>query len=333
MKKPIVQVKNLVKIYGQGLGRVEALRGMEIEVYPQEFVIIFGPSGSGKSTLLNIISGLEEPTKGEVWVDGEDLTRLTPYQRAVFHRDKVGMVFQAYNLISSLTVMQNITLPLVFAKVPKRIREKRAKELLDEFGLSSLASRLPTEISGGQMQRVGIIRALINRPPLIIADEPTGNLDSVATHQVMKIFRQLNERYQTTVIVVTHDSSLFSYADRIVFILDGKRVKERVYHPRRKRKLKRIPFDRLLAQEKNRQKRKIWQLLPIFLSRSQLASLEEEELKRTVTLLERRIRKEITQKELFERLDRPLKAGGAGLYRATAQHLSETLELVLNTFY
>ncbi len=228
--KPIIQVDNVTKTFGQGDIEVQALRGISLKVFKGEFVIIFGPSGSGKSTLLNIISGLDSVTTGKVTIDGVDLESLSGNERAKFHRDKVGIVFQAYNLIPTLSIRQNIALPLVFAGVPHEERRARADKLLEEFQLSSLANRLPVEASGGQQQRVGIMRALVANPPILIADEPTGNLDSKTSEDVMRLFRNLNQNLGVTLVVVTHDPTQFPWADRVIHVLDGKIIKQTIYH-------------------------------------------------------------------------------------------------------
>ncbi len=228
--KPIIQVDNVTKTFGQGDIEVQALRGISLKVFKGEFVIIFGPSGSGKSTLLNIISGLDSVSTGTVTIDGIDLESLSGNERAQFHRDKVGIVFQAYNLIPTLSIRQNIALPLVFAGVNHEERRARADKLLEEFQLSSLANRLPAEASGGQQQRVGIMRALVANPPILIADEPTGNLDSKTSEDVMKLFRNLNQNLGVTLVVVTHDPTQFPWADRVVHVLDGKIIKQTIYH-------------------------------------------------------------------------------------------------------
>jgi putative ABC transport system ATP-binding protein len=334
MNQPIISIRNLVKNFGQGDNLTRVLRGLDINIYSGEFVIIFGPSGSGKSTLLNIINGLETPTSGDVIIDGQNLTTLSDAQKAEFHRDKIGMVFQAYNLISSLTVLQNITLPLVFAKVEKRQRVARANELLRSFGLEKLANRLPSEISGGQMQRVGIMRALVNHQPIIVADEPTGNLDSVATKVVMELFTDLNRQYQNTLIVVTHDSSLFAYADRIIHILDGQVVKETVRQKSTtKSKLQSTSFDNFVAEETNKNRRRYLDILAMVLSRNQLASFDEIELSRTLDLIDRRLKQQISSSQFYELLDKPVKQGGAGLYQPTTKYLSESLDNILKIVF
>ena len=332
MTKITIQTQNLVKNFGSGESLTKVLRGLDIQIYAGEFVIIFGPSGSGKSTLLNIINGLETPTSGNIIIDGENIGHLSDAERAIFHQQKIGMVFQAYNLIPSLSVIQNITLPLVFAKVPKVERDVRAKKILADFELSNLALRLPSEISGGQQQRIGVMRALISNPPIVIADEPTGNLDSIATHNVMRLLLGLNRKYNNTTLIVTHDLSLSKYADRIVHIVDGSVIKESIKqkpdlslaksdHP--------SPFAIALKNTKDSLSRKILHVLHALLSSDQLDSLEAKELSQTLKFLAARKLGHIDQHELFTCLDKSLSDGGAGLYRSTAHHLADNFESML----
>lgn len=330
MDTAAVEVRNLTKNFGTGSSMTKVLRGMNISIMPGEFVIIFGPSGSGKSTLLNIINGLENPTSGQVIIDGEDISRLEDNARARFHQNKIGMVFQAYNLISSLTVSQNITLPLVFGRHPLVQREQRAKELLQDFALTELEHRLPSEISGGQAQRVGVMRALVNNPPIIVADEPTGNLDSVSSKKVMDLFCQLSEKYHNTLIVVTHDQGLFRYADRIIHVLDGTVIKEVVRASSKTRtKSEETVYDRMLAHTKKPDQRRLLRLLHAILSPSQLSSFDQTELDRTIEFIQSFSQGKIDSHELYVALDKPVSEGGAGLYRSTAHHLAESMENML----
>lgn len=331
MSRCTVQAQNLIKNFGSGENTVYVLRGLNIRIYSGEFVIIVGPSGSGKSTLLNIINGLEKPTSGNIVIDGKDISNLDDMKRAQFHQQKIGMVFQAYNLIPSLSVVQNITLPLVFAKIPKVEREIRAKKILEEFELTKLAERLPSEISGGQQQRIGVMRALITNPPIVIADEPTGNLDTVATHSVMKLFLDLNRKYKNTTLIVTHDLSLTKYADRVVHIVDGSVVKESSRRLNNTNLVKNdnSPFELALKNTKDSISRKILRILTVLLSPAQLYSFSESELSNTIKFLKNRQSGDIDQHQLFENLDNPLISGGAGLYRPTAQHIADNFENML----
>ncbi len=325
----IIETKNLVKNYGSGAGLNKVLRGVDMQVIDGEFVIVFGPSGSGKSTLLNIIAGLEQPTSGTITIDNQDISRLNSDDRALFHRDKVGMVFQAYNLIPSLTVMQNITLPLIFSKISKKEREDRAMGLLRKFKLEQLARRLPVEASGGQMQRVGIVRALITEPPIIIADEPTGNLDSVSTRTVMELFAELNDEFHNTLLVVTHDPSLAKYGDRIIHVLDGKVIKE---NPRKKVRTEQeqlSPYESLVKNEKNQLRRHMLDLLALMLSQPQLMSFSDDEIKGIVNTMILRYQNKISGKDMHAMLDKPVQDGGVGLYAPTAEHLTEHFDQIL----
>jgi len=329
MNRAVVEIKNLVKNFGEGGSETKVLRGMSFEIMAGETVLIFGPSGSGKSTLLNIINGLEKPTSGDVIIDGVNIGLMDDSAKAVFHQQKIGMVFQAYNLIPSLSVLQNITLPMMFARMPKSEREKRAKELLKAFGLSELTNRLPSEISGGQQQRVGIMRALIGNPPIIVADEPTGNLDSVATKNVMKLFSELNDKYNNTLIIVTHDQSLFKYADRIVYILDGSVVKEAAHRSKEKRESATVSvFHRAMAKASVKDRRML-RILDFMMSDAQLDGFSQKELESTISLMDRRRRGEIDGEELYKMLDRPRKRGGVGLYEPTARHIADGLNNIL----
>lgn len=225
----IIRLKDVKKIYDIGTPReTQALRGIDLEISLAEIVVIFGTSGSGKSTMLNILAGLDTATSGTVEVDGKNLTQMKPHELALYHQYKVGMVFQSYNLVPTFTVMQNITMPARLAGFKRATYLQRGRDLLKQFDLEKLLHRLPSEISGGQAQRVGIMRAFMNRPSFIIADEPTGNLDSVNSEHIMELFKQLNTETNTTMMIVTHDSTLFKIADRVVHVLDGKIIKQTI---------------------------------------------------------------------------------------------------------
>ena len=227
--KYAVELIDVYKDYITGSNVVHALRGITLRIRKGEFVAIMGPSGSGKTTLLNIIGALDRPTKGKVYIDGIDLSKLTDEELSYIRNRKIGFVFQAFNLINRTSVLRNITLPAIIAKVPKKERIKRAKELIKILGLDeSMLPRRPVQLSGGQQQRVAIARALINNPSIILADEPTGNLDSKTGAEIMKYLRLLNEKFGTTIIVVTHNRMVAEMADRILYIKDGKIVGEEV---------------------------------------------------------------------------------------------------------
>ncbi|MEQ9715915.1 MAG: ABC transporter ATP-binding protein [Candidatus Asgardarchaeum sp.] len=223
-----VEIINVHKVYKVGEIKVHALRGANLKVRRGEFIAIMGPSGSGKSTLLNLIGALDKPTEGKVIIDGIDISTLNNDQLAKFRNEKIGFIFQNFNLINRSKVIRNIELPAIIKGMPKRERMKRALELLKALGLEGLHNRRPKHLSGGQQQRVAIARALINSPQIILADEPTGNLDSVSGREVMSYLRMMNEKFGTTVIVVTHDREVGEMADRIVHIKDGMIIGEEI---------------------------------------------------------------------------------------------------------
>ncbi|MEI8360559.1 MAG: ABC transporter ATP-binding protein [bacterium] len=229
MANPIIKVEGLNVAYNLGkANEVRALNDINIEIFPEEFIIFFGPSGCGKSTLLYAISGLEHNIQGNIYVHDKNITQFNNQENLNFHRKTIGMIFQAFYLIPSLTVAGNVTLPQVFLNENKGIRRKKALDLLEYFGVRAQANKLPTELSGGQQQRISISRALINDPEIIMADEPVGNLDSKSSQDVMDILRNLNEKQKKTVILVTHDPSYLSIAHRVFFIRDGRVVDVKV---------------------------------------------------------------------------------------------------------
>ncbi len=223
-KTPIIQVKNLYKIYCVGETRVRALNGVDFEIYKGEFCAIVGTSGSGKSTLLNMLAGLEKPTKGEIVIGGEHIEKLSEKELVAFRRERVGFIFQAYNLLNTMNALENVAMPLTFRGVAKKERLARAQKYLNLVGVGEQARHMPNQMSGGQQQRVGIARALVVNPQIIFADEPTGNLDSHTTMDVMKLMQNIVRKRKQTLVMVTHDNNLASYADRQIRIIDGKIV-------------------------------------------------------------------------------------------------------------
>ena len=217
----IIRLKSLTKKYKIGGEVITALNNVNLEIAQGEFICILGTSGSGKTTLLNITAGLERPTNGSVIINGVELSKVKEKDMAVFRRKYMGFIFQSYNLIPSLTALENATLPLIFSGVGIKERNKRAKELLVELGLGNMLFNKPTQMSGGQQQRVAIARALINNPEIIFADEPTGNLDSKTTNEIMELLIKLVKEKNRTLIMVTHDLELAQYADRVVHMVDG----------------------------------------------------------------------------------------------------------------
>lgn len=212
-----------------GETRVQALKDVNLNITRGSFTVVMGPSGSGKSTLLYLLGGLDWSISGSIVVDGEEIEKMDENALAIYRRSKVGFVFQSFNLISSMPSIENIAFPLRFARVTSRERIKRSKVLLESLGLSDRSHHKPSELSGGQQQRVAIARALINDPPLILADEPTGNLDSGTGLSIMQLLSELNHAGKT-IIVVTHDPRMRQFATNMVYLLDGKVVTEQEYH-------------------------------------------------------------------------------------------------------
>ena len=216
----MIQLKDICKFYQVGEDRVRALDHANLHIYPQEFVSIIGPSGSGKSTMLNIIGCLDVADAGEYLLDGLPIESYSENQLAKIRNEKIGLVFQQYNLIPKLTAEENVELPLIYQKVPKRERVERVKEALDKVIMYPRAKHLPTELSGGQQQRVSIARAIVTRPKLILADEPTGALDSRTSREIIDIFHDLHSQ-GNTIVLITHDNNIAREAERSIHILDG----------------------------------------------------------------------------------------------------------------
>ena len=222
----ILKVEHLSKIYGQGENEVRALDDVSFSVEKGQFVAIIGPSGSGKSTLLHILGGVDRPTSGKVWLEGQDVFAQNEEQLAIFRRRQVGLIYQFYNLIPVLDVTENITLPVLLDG--RKINAERLEKLLETLNLTDRAHHLPNQLSGGQQQRVSIGRALMNAPAVVLADEPTGNLDSKNSQEIVELLKKSNREYGQTLIVITHDESIALQADRILAIEDGRIIRDEV---------------------------------------------------------------------------------------------------------
>jgi putative ABC transport system ATP-binding protein len=226
----VLKVENIVKVFESAAGRVAALRGVNLSIRKGEFVAIVGPSGSGKSTLLNMIGALDRPTSGRVFINGVDVFLLSDSDLATMRNHLIGFIFQSYNLINRTTVLKNVELPAILSGMEGSKKEQRAMKILDVLGIGDKARFKPSTLSGGQQQRVAIARALMNDPAMILADEPTGNLDTKTGQEVFDLLRMLSNKFRRTVIMVTHNPELAEATDRAIFIRDGKIEKEVVYH-------------------------------------------------------------------------------------------------------
>lgn len=225
-KSPLMSLRNISKSYQIGDTSHEVLRGITLAITPREFVAIMGPSGSGKSTIMHIMGGLDTATTGEYRLQGENISHLTDDQLARIRNRDIGFVFQAFNLLPRTTVIKNVERPMMYSDIPSLTRNERAREMLELVHLEANAQKVPNQLSGGEMQRVAVARALVMNPQIILADEPTGNLDSKASLEIMTLFKTLNKKGHT-VVVITHDPEVAAYADRIVSIKDGRIVSDR----------------------------------------------------------------------------------------------------------
>ena len=225
----LIKISDLCKVYGQGANRVTALDHVSLTIEKGEFIAIIGPSGSGKSTLLHIIGGVDIPTSGKVYLNDQDVYAQSSEKLAIFRRRQVGLIYQFHNLIPTLNVVENITLPILMDK--RRVNQERLEELLHLLGLSERRTHLPNQLSGGQQQRVSIGRALMNAPAVMLADEPTGSLDSQNGKEIIELLKLSNKRYGQTLIIVTHDENIALQADRIIGIQDGKVVRDERVRP------------------------------------------------------------------------------------------------------
>ncbi|MCE7984962.1 MAG: ABC transporter ATP-binding protein [Caldilinea sp. CFX5] len=219
--QPVIAVQGVTKIYTMGDIEVRALRGINVEIWPGEMVAIMGPSGSGKSTLMNVLGCLDVPTEGSYKLDGVNVSELSDSQLAEIRCRKIGFVFQSFNLLPRTSARANVELPLIYAGIGSRQRRKRAEEMLQLVGLGERLDHKPNELSGGQQQRVAIARALTNQPAMILADEPTGNLDSKTSIEIMQLFQRLNREHGITIIFVTHEADIAAYCKRVIYVRDG----------------------------------------------------------------------------------------------------------------
>ena len=227
MSEPVIRIRDLTRDYAMGTETVRALRGVSLDIHPNEYVAIMGPSGSGKSTLMNLIGCLDTATAGEYWLNGQEVSRLSDNALAAVRNREIGFVFQTFNLLARATALHNVELPLVYGGITAAERRARAVQALEAVGLGERMEHRPNELSGGQRQRVAIARALVNRPAILLADEPTGNLDSSTSEEIMRLFGDLHANGQT-VIMVTHEPDIAAYAERVIVLRDGQVASDRL---------------------------------------------------------------------------------------------------------
>lgn len=229
MTEEIIKIEDMTKVYANGELEVKALKGINLTIHKGEFIAIMGASGSGKSTLMNILGCLDRPTEGHYYLEGIDIREKSDNELSAVRNQKIGFVFQSFNLISRTSALKNVELPMIYGKIGAEERRERAFELLKSVGLGERADHMPNELSGGQRQRVAIARSLANKPPIILADEPTGNLDSQSSVEIMEIFTNLNREDGNTVIIVTHERDIAEFTDRIITFKDGNIISDELF--------------------------------------------------------------------------------------------------------
>lgn len=343
--EPLIKAKNLNFVYNKGKdNEFKALINISLDIYPREFVIVFGPSGCGKSTLLNVIAGLEPPDSGSIFVSGKDIAHMSRKEFSQYHRKGVGMIYQSYNLVTSLNVLDNIALPQMFLDISKGKREQKSHELLKRFGIDEQAKKVPTELSGGQQQRIGIARAIINNPDIVLADEPVGNLDSISAKNVLEILKELNEKEKKTIAVVTHNPEFLDYGDRIIHMKDGMITREVVnrqkYKKRGDRDLAKPPtseLENLMRAYQGLTPEQINILIMPYKAKlfahHFITTRNLEETKVFEDVMQRRLLNTIGQDEFFNTLRRSQEKGGAGFDRRSAGRITRRINRAIRMAY
>lgn len=346
MADPIIVVDKLRVIYNQGKpNETRALEETDITIYPHEYVIIYGPSGCGKSTLLYSLSGLQRATYGDVYVQGKALSKMTRKEELELHQTGIGMIFQAFYLISSLDILENVCLPKIFRGADPSERRQAGIQLLRRFSIVEQADKFPSQLSGGQKQRVAIARSLINNPEIILADEPVGNLDSDSAENVLKILKELNEVDKKTIVMVTHNPEHLPYADRVIHMRDGRIIKEDINREKRPIEAKKetviqqepiesLELKMLMASFKSLLPQQVDVLLVPFKAKQLLAhllsELNEEQVSMAEAFLKELLFKNIDIPAFAARLDLDLDEGGAGWNRLRARSFAERTALILD---
>lgn len=342
--KPLIKVKDLNFIYNEGKDNAfQALTNINFEIYPEEFIIFFGPSGCGKSTILNVVAGLETPEPGTVFVSDMDVAKMTRKEFVQYHRTSIGMIYQSYNLITSLSVLDNVALPQIFLSIDKKEREKKSLQLLDRFGIIKQAKKIPTELSGGQQQRIGIARSIVNDPDIVLADEPVGNLDSVSAKNVLDILKELNEKENKTIILVTHNPEFLEAGDRIFFMKDGMITRETVnrakYKSEEKEKIKppSTELENLMRAYQGLSPAQINVIIMPYKARifahHFITSRNMEEIKILENIIQKKLLGTISHEEFFDTLHRSYQNGGVGLDKRTAARVVRRINRKIRMAY
>ncbi|HWQ60274.1 MAG TPA: ABC transporter ATP-binding protein [Candidatus Fimivivens sp.] len=344
--EPLISIEKLRVIYNQGKpNEMRALEETNLQIFPKEYVIIYGPSGCGKSTLLYSIAGLQKPTYGDITIAGKSFSKMTKREMLGLHQTVIGLIFQAFYLIPSLSVLDNVCLPRAFRGESRPDREKDGFQSLRRFSIIEQADKYPSQLSGGQKQRVAIARALINEPQIVLADEPVGNLDSESARNVLQILKDLNEIDQQTIIMVTHNPEHLAYADRIIHMRDGRVIKEEVNKEKRPIESKKETMDTrqddpatrelsiLMSSFRSLLPQQVNMLLVPYKAKQLLnhllSDLNEEQVSIAETLVRELLFHNIESKEVMERLDLDYDKGGGGWNRTRAEHFSERLDHLL----
>ena len=340
--EPLIKIENVSLIYDKGKpNETKALADINAEIYPSEYIVFFGPSGCGKSTLLYVIAAMQTPTTGRVIVDGREISKVGEKGITDYRQNSIGMVFQQYNLIASLSVIDNVSVPQIFKSVKPKDREPKAQALLDRFGIGAFSRRLPSELSGGQQQRVSIARSLINNTPIILADEPTGNLDSKSAQNVTDILQELNEKDKKAIILVTHDPNQLQYAHRVFHMKDGKIVRQTI-NPQRPQRMDAQAKEKITKTLSGGISSALVDVLSVYpeLTESRLKSkavvnyllseLDTQQIDRLERLVEDRILGKISKEDFGAALDDPIEKGGAGLNYQSAKKIDASVETLLS---
>ncbi len=332
--KPIIEIKDLKVIYNEGkANEYAALRGESLDIYPEEYIILFGPSGCGKSTLLYSILGILAPTGGKLLIKGDDVYKYSSDEMVKFQQNVIGIIYQSFNLIPSLSVLDNVSLPLIFSGMSPADRERKGMALLKRFAIDQQAKKLSTNMSGGQMQRIAVARSLINDPEILLADEPVGNLDSVSSAEVMDTLEEINIKDKKTIILVTHDAKFIPYAHRVYFMKDGG-VEREVVNPEKKQIKSVAPGTTILTEIE-----KLARIYPyISIDELRVKSIanylvEElgfEQLETVEKLVEMMIRGTVTKERFIAALMAPFSRGGLEFTHDKAQKMLEKTENILN---